>query len=213
MLKNKKMISLLTVILIIIVAGIIMLFVKGMNYSLLYGENTAVELYLSTDFNFSDVKNIITEVFGTNTKIRNINDLDYDILIITKSVQDDQLNNLVSKINEKYNLELSAEDLIVSNNAKIELIDLINPYIFPVCLAALLIFAYFLIKYRKLGIVKVVLLTIIPVIVAQLLYLSIYAIVRLPINQYTMPISMFIYLITIMAIGEKFERESIKEQI
>ncbi len=212
MLKNKKMISLLAIILIIVVAGIIMLFVKGMNYSLLYGENTTVELYLSTDFNFSDVKNIITEVFGNDTKIRNINNLGYDMLITTKSAQDDQLNNLVSKINEKYNLELSKEDLIVSNNAKIEAIDLINPYIFPVCLSALLILVYFLVKYRKLGTVKVTLLTLVPIIVVQLLYLSIYAIVRLPINQYTMPISMFIYLITIIVISEKLEKESIKEQ-
>ena len=208
MLKNKKVISLLAIILIIVVAGIVMFFVKGMNYDLLYGDNTTVELYLQTDFNFSDIQNIITETFGSNTKIRTVNNLDYDILITTKSVQDDQLNNLVTKINEKYNLELTTDDLIIINNAKIELIDLINPYILPVCIATVLSLVYFLIRYKKLGIVKIILFTLVPIIAVQLLYLSIYAIVRLPVNQYTMPISMLIYLITIIAVCEKFEKDN-----
>ena len=208
MLKNKKVISLLAIILIILVAGIVMFFVKGMNYDLLYGDNTTVELYLQTDFNFSDIQNIITETFGSNTKIRTVNNLDYDILITTKSVQDDQLNNLVTKINEKYNLELTTDDLIIINNAKIELIDLINPYILPVCIATVLSLVYFLIRYKKLGIVKIILFTLVPIIAVQLLYLSIYAIVRLPVNQYTMPISMLIYLITIIAVCEKFEKDN-----
>ena len=66
MLKNKKILSLLAVILIILIVGAIILFTKGMNYSLTYGKNTSVELYLETDFEFSDVESIITEVFGRN---------------------------------------------------------------------------------------------------------------------------------------------------
>ena len=34
-------------------------------------------------------------------------------------------NNLVAKINEKYSLELSQEDLKITNNAQIKLCDLI----------------------------------------------------------------------------------------
>lgn len=207
MLKNKKITALLAIVLIIIVVGIIMLFVKGLNYGLLYGENTTVELYLRTDFNFSDVQNIITEVFGNNVKTRQVNNLNYDILIVTKSAQEEQLNNLISKINEKYSLELTTDDLLVTNNSKINGIDIISPYILPVCITSILILAYYLIRYRKLGLLKVSLITIFSIVLVQLLMLSVYTISRLPVNELTMPISMMLYLITIIILTEKFEKD------
>lgn len=205
MLKNKKVISLLAVILVIVIVGAVMLFVKGMNYSLTYGKNTTIELYLQTDFEFSDIHNIITEIFGNETKTRRVNNLDYDILIITKSVQDEQLDALVSKVNEKYGLGLQIDDLLVINNAKISGMDLILPYILPVCISSVIIIAYFIIRYKKLGMYKVLLITMLTVIFVFLLELSIYAITRLPINEYTMPVTMLLYIISITLLTEKFE--------
>ncbi len=207
MLKNKKTIVLLAIILVIIVAGTIMLFVKGLNYGLLYGENTTIELYLRTDFNLSDVQNIIAEVFGNKVKIRQVNDLKYDILITTKSVQEDQLNNLISKINEKYSLELTTDDLLVTNNPKIKGTDIISPYILPVCITSIVILAYYLIRYKKLGLLKVSLITILSIVLVQLLMLSVYTITRIPVNLLTMPISMMLYLLTIIILTEKFEKD------
>lgn len=207
MLKNKKIIALLSVILVIILAGVVMLFVKGMNYSLVYGDNTTVELYLETEFEMSDVQNIITEVFGNDIKTRQINNLNKDILIITKSAQDEQIDNLISKINEKYGLELEKNDLIITNSAKISILDLIAPYIIPVIITAIIIIAYIVIRYKKIGIRNVLLASILPIIIIQLLLFSIYAITRLPINEYTMPISMLLYIITVIVIIEKFEKD------
>lgn len=207
MLKNKKILPLLVIVIVVIIAGMVMLFVRGMNYGLLYGENTSVELYLESDFEKSDIQNIITEVFGNNIKIRQVNDLEHDILIITKSVSDEQLNILVSKVNEKYNLELKTEDLLVMNNSKLSGTDLISPYIMPVCITALLILAYFIIRYKKIGILKITLFTILTIIFVQLIYISIYSITRLPINEYTMPVSMILYLISVILLTEKFERD------
>ena len=207
MLKNNKIIYLLAIILIIIVAGLVMLFTKGMNYDLVYGENTSIELYLQTEFEFSDIKNIITEVFGNKTKIRQINNLDYDILIITKSASDEQLDSLISKVNEKYGLNLEKSELIITNNAQISSKDLISPYILPVCISFLVIVAYLIIRYKKLGIFNVLLYSILTVVCIQLLILSIYAIARLPINYYTMPISMLLYIISIIVLSGKFEND------
>ncbi len=207
MLKNKKIIALLSVILVIILAGVVMLFVKGMNYSLVYGDNTTVELYLETEFEMSDVQNIITEVFGNDIKTRQINNLNKDILIITKSAQDEQIDNLISKINEKYGLELEKNDLIITNSAKISILDLIAPYIIPVIITAIIIIAYIVIRYKKIGIRNVLLASILPIIIIQLILFSIYAITRLPINEYTMPISMLLYIITVIVIIEKFEKD------
>lgn len=206
MLNKKKQIYLLLVI-IILVAGAIMLFTKGINYDLNYGAHTTIELYLETEFESQDVQNIIKEVFGNDIETRQVNNLEKDILIVTKSATEEQLNNLVTKINEKYGLELTTDDLLVTNNAKINGIDLIKPYILPVCLSTIIALIYFIIRYRTLGIYKVSLITVLTVLVTQLLIISIYAISRLSVNKYTMPISMIIYIITLIAVTEKFEND------
>lgn len=163
----------LVVALIIIITGIVVIFVKGINYSLAYGENTTIELYLENDFERQDVINIITEVFGNNFETRQINELKGDILIITKSASDEQLDSLVSKTNEKFGLELTKDDLIVTKNSKISLMDLINPYISSTCISAIIILIYFTIRYKKLGVLKVIGYTLFMIICTQLIYVSI----------------------------------------
>lgn len=212
MLKNKKILAVLTIVLVIIIAGVAVLFTKGMNYSSAYGNNTTIELYLETDFEDSDVQNIIKEVFGNDIETRQVNNLRYDILIITKSVSDEQLDNLVSKVNEKYGLELKKDSLLVTNNVEINGMDLISPYILPVAITTVAILAYFIIRYKKLGIYNISLVTILTIILTQLLVLSIYTISRLPINEYTMPISMIVYLISVIVLTEKFEKDLKKEE-
>lgn len=214
MLKNKKILAVLTIVLVIIIAGIALLFTKGMNYSLAYGNNTTIELYLETDFEDSDVQNIIKEVFGNKVETRQVNNLKHDILIVTKSASDEQLDNLVSKVNEKYGLELKKDSLLVTNNVEINGMDLISPYILPVAITTVAILAYCIIRYKKLGIYNISLVTILTIILTQLLLLSVYTIARLPINEYTMPISMIVYLISVIILIEKFENDlnKIKKQ-
>ncbi len=207
MLKNKKILSLLVIVLIVIIVGIVIIFTKGMNYGLLYDNNKTIELYLEAGIESTDINSIIKEVFGDKIKIRQVNNLQYDILITTKSASDEQLNNLVFKVNEKYGLDIDVEDLIVTDNAKISGIDLVSPYLLPVSISTILILIYFIVRYKKLKIFKVSLITITTIIFIQLLLLSIYAIIRLPINEYTMPISMILYLISVIVLTEKFEND------
>lgn len=207
MLKNKKIISLLAIILIIIIAGIIMLCVKGMNYELLYGANTTIETYINSDVQLSDIKAIVDETFGTENNIRLLDELDNDILITVKTASDEQIDTLISKINEKYSLELSKSNLIIENNARVKLLDLVKPYIFPVVLTTLVILAYFIIRYRNYGIIKVVVYTILTVVVLQVLVLSFYAITRIPVNHLTMPISMLVFILSILGLVKFFENK------
>lgn len=208
MLKYKKILTLLVVILIIIIIGIVVTSIKGLNYGLIYGENTTVELYIESEFQNTDVENIIKEALGNNVKIRTVNNLKGDILITTRTVSDDQINLLLSKINEKYSLELTNEDIIITNNSKINEWDLINPYILPVTITSVLTLIYFMIRYKKIGIFKQLLpITILTIIIVQLLYFSIYSITRISVNQFTMPISMILFIISLLGLTENFERK------
>lgn len=206
MLKNKKILVLLAVILVIIMVGVIVLGVKGMNYSLLYGANTQIEMYLENDFELEDIKAIAKETFGKNN-IRLLDESKHDILITVKSASDEQQNNLITKVNEKYGLDLSKGNLIVVNNGEMKLTDLISRYVFPVIIASLVILAYFIIRYRKLKIEKVALYTLITIIFLQIILLSIYAITRIPVNSFTMPISMLIFILSVLGLTEYFDNQ------
>ena len=174
----------------------------------MYGNNTTLELYLESNFKEDDVKNIIEEVFGKDIKIRKVNNLNNDILITAKTISDEQINNLVSKINEKLNTELTKEDLIITNNAKINEMDLIKPYILPVVISSILVLIYFIIRYKQIGILKQIIpITLITIIFVQLLVLSVYAITRLPINEFTMPIAIALFVISLIILTEYFEKK------
>lgn len=204
MLKNKKILFII-IPLVIILLGILVLCIKGMNYGLMYGENTQIKVYLDSEI--EDVSNLVTEVFGKN-KIQKLNGVNTDILITVKEASEEQLDSFVTKVNENNGIELTRDDLEVSNNAKIKGIDLISPYILPSVITSVLVLIYFVIRYKKFGILKITIYTLTVLIGAQLLYLSIYAVARIPVNYWSMPISMIIYVLSIIGLLEFFEKNN-----
>lgn len=204
MLKNKKILFII-IPLVIILLGILVLCIKGMNYGLMYGENTQIKVYLDSEI--EDVSNLVTEVFGKN-KIQKLNGVNTDILITVKEASEEQLDSFVTKVNENNGIELTRDDLEVSNNAKIKGIDLISPYILPSVITSVLVLIYFVIRYKKFGILKITIYTLTVLIGAQLLYLSIYAVARIPVNYWSMPISMVIYVLSIIGLLEFFEKNN-----
>lgn len=202
MLKNKKILFII-IPLAIILLGILVLCIKGMNYGLMYGENTQIKVYLDSEI--EDVSNLVTEVFGKN-KIQKLNGVNTDILITVKEASEEQLDSFVTKVNENNGIELTRDDLEVSNNAKIKGIDLISPYVLPSVITSVLVLIYFVIRYKKFGILKITIYTLTVLIGAQLLYLSIYAVARIPVNYWSMPISIIIYVLSIIGLSEFFEK-------
>ena len=88
-----------------------------------------------------------------------------------------------------------------------ELKDLMNPYIMPMLISLLIITIYYVIKYKKIGILQVLTYIIIGTLGVQLIYLSIYSITRVQINILTMPISMLIYALTFFILNEIFNKK------
>lgn len=206
MLKDKKAILIVAILLIVVISGIIITFTKGMNYSLSYGQNTTIAAYINTQIDLTEIRNIVTEVFGRNNNIRKLEDLNNYLLVTVKSANDEQIDTFVTKVNEKYNLEITKDDLNISNNAKVGIADLIYPYIIPVLISSAIILIYFIIRYRKLGISRVIISSILTVIGVQLIYLSAYAITRIPVNELTMPISMILFILSFILLIEKVEK-------
>lgn len=205
-LKNKKIIY--AILSIIIIIGIIVTCVFKLNFSLLYSQNTRINLYIGKEYNIDDIKNIAQEVFGTKDiayqKIEKFNEA---VSIIVKEASDEQVENLKTKIQEKYQIETTDNLVKEIEVAHFRLRDMIKPYIIPVVISTAILLIYIVIKYIKLGVIKVILTLILRLAVVEAVAFSIIAICRLHVGIYTMPILLAIYVLVTLLTTMGYENE------
>ena len=205
---TKKTKIILGIIALVIIAGIIITLTVGLNFDLRYEESKRVEFYLKTDFNISDIKQITNEVMpDEEVIIQKVEVFEDTVSITAKEITDEQKQNLITKLNEKYGTELSSENIEIENIPHTRGRDIIKPYIVPFMISTLIILVYMAIRYRKIGIIKTVLKTIIISVLTQLTLLSIMAIVRIPIGIITIPLVIIVYLLTLFGITTYFEKQ------
>ena len=63
------------------------------------------------------------------------------------------------------------------------------------------------VRFKKLGIGKVILQDVLMIIIAELLYFAIIAITRYPVNSLVMPVSLIIYVAIITTLTGIFEKQ------
>lgn len=202
--KNK---ILIIILILIIIAGILVTANIGLNFDLKYEKSQKIELNLEQEFEISDIKNITDEILQNQEVIIQKVELYKDtVCIISNEISEEQRNNLVEKINEKYGTELVAEDIEILTIPHTRGRDIIKPYITPFIIATAIIIIYMAIRYYKLNSLKVVLKTIGICILAQLVLLSIIAITRIPIGRLTIPLILIVYMLTLIGLTIKFEK-------
>ena len=157
-----------------------------------------------------EAEDIIKEVFGKHYSIKTANNTEENIIITVKTASEEQINTFITKINEKYDLSISNENLEIMNNPKINGKDIIRPYVAPTIITSIIVVLYFTIRYKKLGILKTLITTLLTILGTQMVYLSIYAIVRIPVNELAMPISMLILILSFIILAEIFEKDMLK---
>lgn len=203
--KNKVLIS---IIAIIVVVGIIMTAVMGFNFDLKYQQAKKVELHINKEFAISDIKEITNEVLGNNgVIIQKVEMFEDTASIIAKDITDEQKSNLITKINEKYGTELSAEETEIVTIPHTRGRDIVKPYIIPFLISTVIIIVYMAIRYYKLNFIKVVLETIGVLVVAQILLFSVMAITRIPIGRLTIPLMILVYVLSLLGITNKCEKD------
>ena len=210
--KSKQLKIIL--MLLVIIAGIAMIAVKGFNFDLKYQDTQRVELYLKTEFNISDIRQITNEVFGNQkVMIQKVEVFEDSVSITTTSISDEQKSNLITKINEKYGTELTAEDTTVEDIGHTRGRDIIKPYIIPFVIAVIIVLVYLGIRYYKLNIAKVIAKSIGIMALAQILLFSVIAITRIPIGRLTIPMVILVYLLTLFGITNMFEKDLAKKKL
>lgn len=204
--KKSKIISIILIIIFII--AIVLTGIRGLNVDLNYSEGVSILFNLNQQFNTKDVESIAKEIWPDGQIIvQKVEVYDETALIKVSSVNDEQLTNLVNKINEKYGLELSQSDISVQYNSNVQIRDIVKPYIVPMLITTALIVLYYSIRFRG---VKEILDLLIKLIFAEGILFSIYAITRLPIDVLTMPIGMLVFAGVTIYVTIKHEKGKLK---
>ena len=211
--KKKYLIEILLGIIIIV--GIILTATIGLNLDLMYSNHKSIDINLQKQFENEDVYKIAKEVFeNEKVKVQKVELYEDMVSIIVKDATDEQLENLNTKLNEKYELENTKENMVITEVPSVQILDLVKPYILPVSISFIVIIVYLVIYMainnrvsKKLNILKEISKVILAIIGIQLLYLSIFAITRLEINYTTLPIGVIIYAFTTILILMNLEKQ------
>lgn len=187
---------------LIIIIGIALGMLKGLNYSLEYQANEKVELYIGKVVDRKDIEEISNNVFGKNENKVQIVEIFNDMVAVTvKDSNDEQIENFVNAINEKYGVEYTKDDVEVIKESQMSIFDIIKPYIAPIIIALAIAVIYIAIRYHKLGFWKTLLSAVLWIIVIEALLYSIYAITRLSVNATTIPIALMAFVFTVLGIS------------
>lgn len=200
------------IIILVIAIGVAMVLIKGFEIDLKNQATQTIELYIGKSFEIKDIKQITDEVFGNEKVIiQKVEVYEDSISIIAKEITDEQKNNMVQKVNEKYEAELKAEDITIEDIPHTSLKDIVKPYVTPLVIATAIILVYVGIRYYKVGLIKSILKVGGISVVAQLVLFSVMAISRFPVGRYTLPLVLFVYLVTMLGITTNLER-NLKEK-
>ncbi len=193
---SKKSKILCVILVIIFIAAIISTAIRGLNVSIEYAEGTSIVFDLGKQYDKKDIKQIAKEIWPNESIfVQKVEVYDESVLIKVSQVNDEQLDNLATKINEKYGLELKKEDFTILYNSNNKIRDIVKPYIIPLIIATALIVVYYSIRFKG---VKEILEFLLSLVAVEGIIYSIYALAMLPINIITMPIVMIAYgLVTI----------------
>ena len=204
--KKSKIISIILIIIFII--AIVLTGIRGLNVDLNYSEGVSILFNLNRQFNAKDIESLAREIWPDGQIIvQKVEVYDETALIKVSSVNDENLQSLVDKVNEKYGLELQLSDISVQYNSNVQIRDIVRPYIVPMLITTALIVVYYSIRFRG---VKEILDLLIKLIFAEGILYSIYAITRLPIDVLTMPIGMLVFAGVTIYVTIKHENGKLK---
>ncbi len=210
--SGSKKIILLGIILLII-AGIVVVALKGVNVSLILQQHESINLLIGKEVERKDIKDICKEVFqNKNVVVRNLELFDDSVNISVESITDEEKNDLVQKINEKYGTTFTSDDLTIQSNSNIRVRDLVRLYVKPVIISVILIIVYMIIRFRKVNALKLLGKIFGIVILTEALIASIIAIVRVPLSPVMINLMAVVAVVELIIYINKQENSKLNVQ-
>ena len=204
--KNIKII-IISIMTLIILAGIVVTGIYGFNKELKYSQSQSIDVYIEQEADVAKIKEIVNENLGNSNNMVQTVEIYKDLVTIrAKEITDEQKNNIVNKIKENYEFSQTAENTTINTVPETKLIDMYKKYIVPFSISGILVLVYMAIRYYKKGILKVLGRTIIFPIFGELFLLSIISITRMPVGKFTPVLVITMYIASILMVIKQNEK-------
>ena len=195
-------------IILLIIAGIVVVSLKGVKVSLNLQQHEEVTVYIGKPVELKEVKNICKEVFGNKYFIV----IDVDTFKDAYSINVESLTNeekqaLLTKINEKFGVNLVETDKSIKTLSNIRIRDVVKPYIKPVIISAILMVVYMIIRFRKEKVAKLLGKIFGIIILTEAVIFSIIAIARIPLSALMINLMAVIAIVELCVYINKLEKK------
>lgn len=205
--KNSKKILILGIILLIL-AGIIVVALKGLNVSLMFGKHEVVEIKLNSNMNLDTMKQICDDVFQNKEYVvKELEVFGDSVQINVKSITDEEKANLVNQVNEKFETQKTVEDLNINPVSNKRIRDVVKPYIVPMAISFGIVFVYIFIRFRKINPIKIILDFMLKLFLTEAILLSIVAIARIPVSEVLINLAMILAVAELVSTIAKSEKK------
>lgn len=212
--KNVKKILILGMILLVI-AGIIVVALKGFHVSLLFGKHETIGIKLGIDVDLNQVQEVCNETFGKKEFVVKALEVFGDsVQISVESITEEEKTMLIEKLNEKFGTEKTVEDLNIVAVSNKRIRDVVKPYIVPMGVSYGIIFAYMFIRFRKVNAVEKVISFVWKSVLLEAILLSIIAITRISVDELLISVLILVavaYLSYHVFLGERELENQAKE--
>ena len=196
--KNKVIIALL---ILIIIVGIIMATIFGFNKSFEYGYTNKIFIKFTENFEIADVENMVKETFKqAKYKVDYMDEFEDGVVVTINTATDEQISIFEDKLIEKYEKFTDKDSgfMEVVHVAPIKTLDLVKVFVKPVIIVTIITLIFLVIAFRKLGIVKAFAFPTAIILGINALFVSLIAILRIPVSDYIVSLTIFVYTISLI---------------
>ena len=200
--KNK---IILLIAILLILAGTIILFIAGFEKTETYKDAARIEVYIPQGYEKEDIKQLVEECFvGKDYDLEEIEKLNQVAGIRIKDYSNEELDNFKAKISEKYNIEKDKLEIYEIELPKIRIRTAIASYVLPISIITVISIIYMLFRNIKSEDKWKKVLKLILILALVLgVYFSLIVICRLPFGDFTMPLALAIYIVTLIILLNK----------
>ena len=207
-LSGSKKIILLGIILLII-AGIVVVALKGVKVSLVLQQHEEINIYVGKPTELKEMKSVCKEVFGDKQFVlMDIDTFNDAYSINVESFTNEEKQALLTKVNEKFEVELTEEDISEKTLSNIRVRDMVEPYVKPVIISVLIIIVYMIIRFRKEKVAKLLGKIFGIVILTEAVIFSIIAIARIPLSATMINLMAVIAIVELCIYINKLENKN-----
>lgn len=204
--KNIKIIV-ISIMTLVILAGIVITGIYGFNKELKYSKSQSIDVYIEQEADLSKIKEIVNENLNNSNNMVQTVEIYKDLVTIrAKEITEEQKNNIVNKIKENYEFSQTAENTTINTVPETKITDMYKRYIMPFAISGVLVLVYMTIRYYKKGIIKVLARTIAFPVFGELFLLSIIAITRIPLGRFTPILVIAMYIVSILMVIKQNEK-------